>query len=97
MLVLRWVFDASDQRGPLSVYVKPWLAVNPSGSQCSVFAEIWDSWWFDAGKFALKEAISQHVLVDLLSVCDVSRRSALTAHQSVSFNHQLLAARPHLP
>lgn len=27
------------------------------------------------GKFALKESISQHVLVSLLSVCDVSRTS----------------------
>lgn len=85
MLVLRWVFDASDQRGPPGICVKPWLAVNPSRSQCSVFAEFRDSWWFDAGKFALKEAISQHVLVDLLSVY-VSRRSALTAHQlTISF------------
>lgn len=51
------------------------FAVNPSRSQCNVFAEIWDSLWFDVGKFALKEAISQHVLVDLLSAYDVSRIS----------------------
>ena len=97
MLFLRWLFDASDLRGPLSVYVNPRLTVNPSGSQCNMFAEIWDSQWFDVGKFALKEAISQHVLVDLLSVYDVSKTSVLTAHQSMSFNHQLLAGRPHLP
>lgn len=53
--------------------------------------------WFHVGKFALKEAISQHVLVDVLSVYDVSRTSVLTAHQFISFNHQLLAERPHLP
>lgn len=58
------------------------LAVNPSRSQHNVFAEIWDSQWFDVGKFALKEAISQHVLKDLLSAYDVSRTSVQTAHQS---------------
>lgn len=82
---------------PLSVYVNPQLTVKPSGSQRNVFAKIWDSQWSDVGKFALKEAISQHVLVDLLSVSGVSRTSALTAHQSMSFNHELLAGRPHLP
>lgn len=97
MLVLRWLLDASDLRGPLSVDVNPWFTVNPSGSQHNVFAEIWDSQWFDAGKFALSEAISQHVLEDLLSVYDVSRTSVLTAHQSMSFNHQRLAGRPYLP
>lgn len=51
------------------------FAVNPSRSQRNVFAEVWDSLWFDVGKFALKEAISQHVLVDLLSAYDVSRIS----------------------
>lgn len=44
-----------------------------------------------------REAISQRVLVDLLSLYDVSRTSALTAYQSMSFNRQLLAGRPHLP
>jgi len=97
MLFLRWLFDASDLRGPLSVYVNPLLTVNPSRSQHNVFAEIWDSRWFDVGKFALKEAISWHVLVGLLSGYDVFRTSVLTAHQSVSFNHQLLAGKPHLP
>lgn len=51
------------------------FAVNPSRSQRNVFAEIWDSLWFDVGKFALKEAFSQHVLVDLMSAYDVSRIS----------------------
>lgn len=47
-----------------------------------MFAEIWDSQWFDVSEFALKEAISQHVLQDLLSAYDVSRTSVQTAHQS---------------
>lgn len=97
MWVLRWLFDASDLREPLSV--NPLLAVNPSRSQHNVFAEIWDFCWFDVGKFALKElkeAVSQHVLMGLLSVYDLSRTSVLTVHQSTSFRYQLLARRPHL-
>lgn len=96
MLVLWWLFGATDLRGPLSVYVSPLLGVNPSRSQCNVFAEIQKSQWFDVSKFALREAISHHVLVGLLSVYGVSRVSVLTTHQSMSFNHQLLSGRPHL-
>lgn len=43
MLFLRWLFDASDLRGPLSVRINPLLEVNPSRGQYNVFAEIWDS------------------------------------------------------
>lgn len=85
MLFLRWLFGATDLRGPLSVYVNPLLAVNPSRSHCNVFAEIQNSQWFDVSKFALREAISHYVLVDLLSVYGVSRASVLAAHQTISF------------
>lgn len=73
------------------------LAVNPSRSQHNVFAEIWDPQWFGVGKFALEEAISQHVLEDLLSAYDASRTSVQTAYQSMSRSHQLLVGRPRLP
>lgn len=73
------------------------LAVNPSRSQHNVFAEIWDPQWFGVGKFALEEAISQHVLEDLLSACDASRTSVQTAYQSMSRSHQLLVGGPRLP
>lgn len=43
MLFLRWLFDASDLRGLLSVHINPLLEVNPSRGQYNVFAEIWDS------------------------------------------------------
>lgn len=87
----------SNLRGPLGVYVDPLFTVNASRNQHNVFAEVWDSPWFDVGKFTLKEAIYWHVLVRRLSVYDIARTSVLIAHQSISLNHQLLAGRPHLP
>lgn len=95
MVFLRWLFDANDLRGPLSV--RQFMDHIISAEASVMFAEVWNSWCFDVGKFALEEVISQHVLVDLLSVYGISRTRASISHQSVSFNHHLLAGRSHLP